>query len=145
MLVPAHLPPRPGWYTGQTHVHACPGVTPERCVQATTRAATIRWRDCAECLPHRTTDALPPGGIALQIGVAREDPVRLPRGAWPPRIRARDVHAPFEGLARRIGVYQYAARVGSVEVMVMAFFGRASPSARQLRAVNAELRAARLP
>jgi hypothetical protein len=141
-LAPARFPPRAAWRTGHTGVHACPGVTPTRCVQATTWAATVRWRDCAECLPHATVAALPRDGIALQVGVAVEHPSRLAGGQWPPRIRLRDVGAGFEGLPGRIGVYQHTARVRGVEVSVMVFFGRDRPSARQRAAAEAELRAA---
>jgi hypothetical protein len=145
MLVPATLPPTAGWYTGHTAVHACIGVTPQRCVQATTWAATIRWRDCAECLPHKTVAALPPGGIALQVTVAVEHPVRLPPGTWPPQILPREVGAGFEGLPQRIGVFQHAARVHGVEVSVMVFFGRDRPTARQRAAAAGVLRALKLP
>jgi hypothetical protein len=133
MLVPAALPPQPGWHSGHTVVHACPGVAASRCVQATTWVATIRWRDCAECLPHRTVAALPPGGIALQVTVAVEHPAPgwVPRRAWPPKVETRDVAAPFEGLPARIGVYQQVALVRGTEVSAMVFFGRPHPTARQ--------------
>ena len=97
-------------------------------------------------LPHRTTDALPANGIASQISLSNEKPPAwVPRIAWPPRIRARDVVPGFEGLQPRIGVYQRIVRVGPLEAYVWAFFGRDRPTAAQLRAANAELAAARLP
>jgi len=145
MLAPAALPPTPGWRTGHTAVHACPGVSAKRCVQATTWAATIRWRDCGECLPHKTVAALRPGGIALQVTVAVEHPPHSAGGAWPPRIAAASVDAPFEGLPRRIGVYQHAARVGGVEVRAMVFFGRAHPTAEQRATAARILRRLKLP
>lgn len=147
MLVPASLPPHPGWHSGHTVVHACPGVPATRCVQATTWAATIRWRDCAECLPYRTVAALPPAGIALQVTVAVEHPVPgwIPRNAWPPRIASRDVAAPFEGLPTRIGVYQQRTLVHGVEVGTMVFFGRPHPSPQQAAEARAVLRALKLP
>lgn len=147
MLVPASLPPQPGWHSGHTAVHACPGVTASRCVQATTWAATIRWRDCAECLPHRTVAALPPGGVALQVTVSLEHPRPgwIRPLAWPPRLTGRDVHAPFEGLPARIGVYQHEALVHGVEVGTIVFFGRPRPTARQAARAAAILRALKLP
>jgi len=145
MLVPATLPPTAGWHSGHTLVHACPGVAATRCVQATTWAATIRWRDCSECLPHETTAALPPGGIALQATVALERPRRLRRGAWPPTVRADEVASPFEGLPAHIGVYQHTARVHGTEVSVVVFFGRARPTVAQLLAAERILRRLRLP
>jgi hypothetical protein len=147
MLAPAVLPPQPGWHTGHTAVHACPGVAASRCVQATTWAATIRWRDCAECLPHRTVAALPPRGIALQVTVAVEHPVPawVPRDAWPPHVARGAVGAPFEGLPARIGVYQHQALVGGVEVAAMIFFGRPQPTARQRAEASAVLARLKLP
>jgi hypothetical protein len=54
------------------------------------------------------------------------------------------VHAGFEGLPRRIGVYQASTRVGARELFVFVFFGRGQPTARQLSRANTELRRARL-
>ena len=51
--------------------------------------------------------------------------------------------APFEGLPKRIGVYLCQTPVGAREVSVLIVFGRASPTTRQLKLVNAELRRAR--
>jgi hypothetical protein len=147
MLVPAALPPHPGWHSGHTAVHACPGVAASRCVQATTWAATIRWRDCADCLPHRTVAALPTNGIALQVTVAVEHPVPgwLPHRAWPPSIAPRDVAAPFEGLPAQIGVYQHVALEHGVEVSAMVFFGRPRPTAQQAARAAALLARLKLP
>jgi hypothetical protein len=144
-LLPALFAPGPGWHVGHGSAHACPGVSASRCVQATSWAATIRWRGCGECLPHGTIAALPLDGIALQVTVARERPLVARRTLrWPPLIRARDVTAGFEGVQRRYGVYQLFARVGHVEAYIWAFFGRARPTAKQLAAANAELRTVRL-
>ena len=143
-LLPALFGPHPGWHSGHGRVHACPGVSPARCVQAASWAATIPWRGCGECLPLQTIEALPRNGIALQIEVAVEHPFRARRGPWPPTIRAKDVQAGFEGVSRHYGVYQLLARFGMVEAYVWAFFGRAHPTTAQLAAANAELRRARL-
>ena len=64
--------------------------------------------------------------------------------AWPPQISRTKIHAGFEGLPGRIGVYQAATRIGKREVSVFVFFGRAKPTARQLSRANTELRHARL-
>ncbi|HEX3453039.1 MAG TPA: hypothetical protein VHS03_00325 [Gaiellaceae bacterium] len=114
----------------------------------TTWAATVRWRDCADCLPHRTVAVLPPNGIAIQVTLAlvsSAPPGWMRRIVWPPRIRSKDVVAGFEGLPTRIGVYQSYVLVGRYQTAVWAFFGRGRPSPSQLRAVNAELAAARIP
>jgi hypothetical protein len=83
--------------------------------------------------------------IAIQITVALEHPVRVRRTfAWPPRVRRPSVHAGFEGLPGRIGVYQGQTRVGTREVFVFIAFGRAVPTKRQLNRLNAELQRAHL-
>ena len=144
-LLPALFAPHPGWHTGHGRVHACAGVSPARCVQAASWAATLPWRGCRECLPHQMIEALPRDGIILQINVAREHPLVAKRaGSWPPKIRSRDISAGFEGVPHRYGVYQLFARFGRVEAYVWAFFGRARPTAVQLGAANAELHTVRL-
>jgi len=82
--------------------------------------------------------------IAIKVTVAIEHPLRTKRTfAWPPRVVRRAAVGPFEGLPARIGVYQGATLVGSREVFVFIVFGRAVPTDRQLRRVNAELQRAR--
>jgi hypothetical protein len=144
-LLPALFAAHGGWHTGHDRVHACPGVSASRCVSVESWAATVPWRDCGGCLPHRTIASLPPNGIALQVFVAVEHPlVAKRRIAWPPTIRARDVVAGGEGIASRYGVFQLFARAGAREVYVWAFFGRAHPTRAQLARANAELATARL-
>jgi hypothetical protein len=143
-LFPVLFAPHPSWHSGHDRVHACPGVSPARCVQAASWAATVPWRGCGECLPHRMIEALPRDGIALQIEVAVEHPLVARRASWPPTIHAKDVHPGFEGVSSRYGVYQLFARFGRVEGYVWAFFGRAHPTTAQLAAANAELHRARL-
>jgi hypothetical protein len=146
-LAPARFAPRPGWHAGAARVHACPGVSPTRCRSASSWAATVKWRDCGECPPHRTLARIPADGIAIQISLAIEQPFPtwLHQRAWPPHISAREVVAPFEGLPGRIGVYQWIGLVGRVEANVMLFFGRSRPTSCQLAAAEAELRAAAVP
>jgi hypothetical protein len=144
-LLPVTFAPHAGWHPGHGREHACVGVSAARCVQASTWTATVPWRGCGECLPHRTIEALPPDGIALQVTAAIEHPPVAPRApSWPPRIRARDVVGGFEGVSSRYGVYQSLARFGRTEAYVWAFFGRAHPTHAQLAAANAELRTVRL-
>src|SRR4051812_5631659 len=106
-LVPALFAPAPGWHVGAGGM--------------TTWAATTRWRDCAFCLPHRTVEALPPGGVALQLHLAK---VRSPSWVrplrWPPRLAP--VVGPFEGLPTRIGVYQRIGRLHGYEAYLFVFF-----------------------
>jgi hypothetical protein len=131
----------PGWHVGAGPVRACPGVPAARCSQVASWASTVPWLDCADCLPHRTVAALPPDGVAIQVHLARERPLVARRAiAWPPRIRASDVHAGLEGIPSRYGVYQLSARTGRYDFYVFVFFGRSRPTARQLAAANAELR-----
>jgi hypothetical protein len=145
-LAPARFRDRPGWHTGANVVHACVGGSPERCRQATSWASTVPWRDCIECLPHRTVARLPADGIAMQVTVAIEHPLRLEGVvAWPPRIRAGGIAGSFEGLPRNVGVFQRSGRRGPYEISIMVFFGRSRPTERQRAAAEAELRAARLP
>jgi hypothetical protein len=143
-LGPAQFPDRPGWYAGAGRVHACPGVPSSRCASATSWAATVRWRDCIGCLPHRTADALGPEDVAIQVTFARERPMPawVKPMSWPPLLRPI---AGIEGLPNRIGVVQLIGRVRGFEAFVWVFFGRTHPTARQVERARAELRAARLP
>jgi hypothetical protein len=85
------------------------------------------------------------GGIGIQIMLAVERPIWARRTfQWPPRITRRNVHAGFEGLPGRIGVYQGDTRVGTRGVFVFVVFGRAVPSRCQLNRANVELQRARL-
>ena len=86
-----------------------------------------------------------PGDIGLQVTLVSEHPMRILRTfAWPPRLSRRNVHAGFEGLPGRIGVYQGSTRIGALEAFVVIVFGRARPTDRQLQRTNEELRRARL-
>ena len=70
----------------------------------------------------------------------RERPDRAQVGSWPPRIRARDVRAGFEGVRNRYGVFQTFIRTGHLERSLFVWFGRAHPTRRQLARANSELR-----
>ena len=74
-LLPIQLPLRSGWHSGTPAAHACPGVAATRCSEASSLAATVRWRDCSECLLHHTLASLPLSGIAIQVSLVRERPV----------------------------------------------------------------------
>ena len=88
---------------------------------------------------------MPGNGIAIQITVAIEHPVRTARTvAWPPRVERSQVEAGFEGLPGRIGVYQASTLVGGREVSLFVWFGRSKPNVAQLHRANAELRRARV-
>jgi hypothetical protein len=144
-LSPVRFAPRAGWHAGAGRVHACPGVPAARCGQAASWTATVRWRDCADCILRRTLAVLPRQGIAVQIILGAEHPSRAPAGRWPPRLRRRDVQAGMEGIPNRFGIYQRLLRVGRYEPYVWVFFGRAHPTAAQLATANAVLAAASLP
>jgi len=142
--VPVQFPAN-GWDVRRNGVHACPGVLASRCLQVTSLASTARWRDCVECLPHKTLAAMSRSGIAIQITVAVEHPVRAVHTfAWPPQVKRAQVQAGFEGLPSRIGVYQAASLVKKREVSLFVWFGRSRPTVSQVRRANAELRRARL-
>ena len=144
-LSPVHFPRRSGWYSGMAAAHACPGVPVTRCSEARSWAATVRWKDCSDCLPHRTIASLPSSGIAIQVSLIHERPVTATRALiWPPHVAAADVGG-LEGVSNRIGVYQRFARVGEFEVQVFVFFGKSQPTTSQLVAANKELHATRLP
>src|SRR4051794_26942629 len=128
VLAPARFPPRAGWRTGAGRVLPCPGTSPQRCRSVGSWAATVPWRDCVECLPHRTVASLPADGIVIQISVADEHPAVLRDEGWPPRIVRSMIGAGFEGLPSRVGTYQHVARVHGFEVLVFVVFGRSRPS-----------------
>ena len=141
-----HFRPAPGWHLGSTGEQTCVGVTRSRCVQAEAWASTVSYRDCPNCSPPpKTLAVLPPGGIVIQLSNARERPHYGPRGSWPPpRLRAPQVHGPFEGEPARIGVIQLTVRRrNNLEHFVFVWFGRAHPTPRQLARATAELRTAR--
>lgn len=143
VVTPPHFGAAPGWHVGSRPAHACPGVSASRCVQASGWASTVRYRDCADCLPHHTLAHLPPDGIVVQLTQAEERPDRAPAGTWPPRVRARRVVAGFEGVSNRYGLFQAFLRTGHLERYLFVWFGRAHPTRRQLARANAELRTAR--
>jgi hypothetical protein len=88
---------------------------------------------------------MPKDGIAIQITVSIEHPPRVARTfAWPPQVRRAKVHSGFEGLPRRVGVYQASTRVATRQLVVFVFFGRGRPTTGQLDRANTELRHARL-
>lgn len=145
-LVPAHFPPRPGWFAGAGTFHPCPGVSAQRCREARSWTATVPLRDCMECLPHRTLETLPPDGVVIQLSVGVEHPRRsAPEPHWPVRIERASITAGLEGVPARFGVFQGSARAGGFDVGVFVFFGRARPTPRQLAAAESMLRSARLP
>jgi hypothetical protein len=136
--------PHPGWHVGAVAARSCPGVSLSRCRQAFSWASTAPIKDCVGCLPHRTLARLPSDGIVIQVNRVVENPlVAKQRLAWPPTVRSSQIGG-LEGVPARIGVYQLVARLGRTEVMVFVFFGRARPSASQLRAANGALRSSRL-
>jgi hypothetical protein len=95
-------------------------------------------------VPHEMIARLPRDGIALQIDVSVEHPLRAHAEiAWPPTITSRQVGGGFEGIPRTRGVYQRFETVGRDEIYVWAFFGRSHPTGAQLEAANAELRTLR--
>ena len=142
--VPVQFPTN-GWDVRRNRVHACPGVPASRCSQVTSLASTTRWRDCVECLPHKTLAAMPRSGIAVQITVAVEHPARAVHTfAWPPQVKLAQVQAGFEGLPGRIGVYQAASLIERREVSLFVWFGRSRPTVSQVSKANTELRHARL-
>jgi hypothetical protein len=145
-LTPVKFAAKPGWYVGVGKAHACPGVTASKCTRVTSWASTVRWRDCVDCLPHKTVGALPAKGVSIQVSLIRENPaVAKETLAWPPQIRAADLVSPFEGLPSRIAAYKRFARVGPYEVYLLVLFGRSKPDASQIASANAALRSAVIP
>jgi hypothetical protein len=87
---------------------------------------------------------LPRDGIILQITLSIQRPERAQRAlSWPPRVSAHSIVAGFEGISARYGVFQLSGASGRCEAYVWAFFGRAHPTASQIRRANAELRSLR--
>lgn len=144
-LAPVRFAPAGGWQVRVGRAHACVGVSASRCSQVTTVASTTRLRDCLECLPHRTVDAMGASDIVIKTTLAVEHPSRIGHTcAWPASVTSRRVSAGFQGLPRRIGVFQCQTGVGAREVFVFIVFGRAQPTRRQLDRANAELQRARV-
>jgi hypothetical protein len=145
-VAPPHFRAAPGWHVGSTRAHACVGVSRSRCVHAEAWASTVRYRDCADCVPpHKTLSALPPSGIVIQVTNARERPAYGTLGSWPPRIRASQIiRGPFEGEPARFSYFEEFVRSGGgVEHSLFVWFGRRHPTTRQLARANAELRTVR--
>jgi hypothetical protein len=131
VVAPPHFQAGHGWRVG---AHGSSGW-----------ASTVRLRDCQDCVPpHRTLAHLPRGGILLQLTNHRtERPPQASRGAWPPRIRQKDVQlGGGEGIPRHVGYAQWFIRHGGIEHYLWVWFGRVHPTRRQLARANAELRTA---
>ena len=108
-------------------------------------ASTVTNRDCPDCVPpHHTLAQLQPGGILIQLGnhSVEYKPQASP-GAWPPRIRPRDLTAGGgEGIPRRVSFGEWFIRRKGIEHYLWVWFGRVHPTHRQLARANAELRTA---
>jgi hypothetical protein len=143
LLAPPRFAGGPGWQVGTVPAHACIGVSAARCVEASGWASTVKLRDCATRIPHRTLATLPPSGIVIQLTNVRERPLHGAPQAWPPRIAGADVSAGMEGVPRRYGVVHQFLRDGRHERDLWIWFGRSRPTERQLAAVNAQLRSVR--
>jgi len=144
-LTPARFATGHGWHTGSTRVHGCVGVP--HCKQVESWAATVRWRDCGNCVPpHKTLATLPAAGVTIQLLLGRDAKTkRRPLLAWPPHIRGREVVGPFEGGPAWISSAQRSGVLHGFDASLYVFFGRRHPSWAQLARANAELRTARLP
>ena len=144
-LAPATFAPAPGWHVGAGRIQACLVGRPVVCASAPSWAATVRWRDCAVCLPHRTVARLSADGIALQfqIGFEQSPPKWMRRLPWPPRIHG--VAAPFEGLPPRIGVFQAYGFVHGWSTSLFVFFGQPRPTASEISRARAELATVSFP
>jgi len=129
LLLAPHFPGGPGWHTGAARSHSW--------------AATVRLRDCPNCIPHRTLAVLPPDGIVIQLTVATERRIHGAAARWPTQIRLREVVAGFEGVPSRYGVVQQFTHTGRVEHVLWVWFGRAQPTRAQLAAANLQLRGLR--
>ena len=144
-LAPATFAPAPGWHVGAGRPHPCPGGSSAECSSVASWAATVRWRDCGICLPHRTIARLSADGIALQlqVGFERQPPKWMRPLRWPPRIRG--VASPFEGLPPRIGVFQVSGFVHGWSTSLFVFFGRPKPTSAQSARARAELATVTFP
>src|SRR5262249_8006228 len=115
------------------------------CVAAQGWASTVPYRDCANCVPpYQTIAAMPRGGIIIQVTNARERPPFGALGGWPPRLRASQVVAGFEGEPTSIGDIQlYVQGQDGVDHSLFVWFGTAHPTAVQLARATAELQTVR--
>jgi hypothetical protein len=135
----------PGWHVGHGSVQAC-GEVPADCKEAASWASTVPYRDCGNCIPHRTLTVLPPAGIVIELNasVTRSTPSWMRRVRWPLRVRPSDVNG-LEGVPARIGVVQRYVLIGRVQLSLFVYFGRVHPTASQLARANAELARCRPP
>jgi hypothetical protein len=115
------------------------------CRIAFSRAATVRWRDGWNHIPpHRTIDALPPDGIAIELELTRPLDRAWRRLGWPPTITRKTI-VPIEGVPMKFGGFIAAGRLRGLDATVWIFFGRRRPTLRQITRAEHELRTARLP
>ena len=137
---PIQFPAAPGWNAGTGAARSC-GTPTKRCSESWAWTSTVKWRDCRECLPHKTLAILPRDGIIVTVTRVHQRPIFAKRViAWPPRINPDRVTAGLEGVPARFGVYQSYARLRyGDEINVWAFFGCSKPSASQIAAANARL------
>jgi hypothetical protein len=137
-VAPVHFRASGGWYASA--VCGRPD-----CRFALSRAATVRWRDCWNCIPpHRTVAALRPDGIAIELELTRPFHPAWGRLRWPPRITRKRI-VWLEGVPMRFGGFIATGRLRGLDVTVWIYFGRRQPTVRQMARAEHELRTARLP
>lgn len=136
---PARLPTA-GWHVGSARVSGagCVG-----CVQTESWASTVVYRDPPDQLPpHRTMTSLSRDGVIVHVTRSWEpSPPAWVRQVHPLRITARATTASFEGNTTHGRVSRWTGatwRAGSY-VGVWVLFGRARPTASQVRAAQAAL------
>lgn len=135
---PVHFRAGGGW-----HVSAVCGRP--NCRFALSRAATVRWRDCWNCLPpHSTIATLPPDGIAIGVELTRPFHPAWGRLRWPPTI-TRNRIVWIEGVPMRFRGFIATGRLRGLDATVWIYFGRRRPTLRQMARAEDELRTARLP
>lgn len=128
-----HFTPAAGWLIG---ISSAP--------QRWSWTSTVRLKDCAGCVPHKTLPTLPPDGIIVYAHVSQNRP-RRPEPAWPPTIRLTNVSGGIEGVPSRYGVYQVLAKTSTGgEAYVFVYFGRAHPTRGQIAEANSRLASAGL-
>ena len=149
-IEPPRFAPADGWYAGSYG-----GGEVRATDHASAWASTVPYRNGPRDLPPATTlEALPPGGILIWVGLARDN-------RFPPtgelRSRRSAVSVPlqlgqaqggpgWEGQVRDISLYRLWGWVGeqySVDLWI--FYGRAEPTADQRARVQAALDRLDLP
>jgi hypothetical protein len=135
-IEPPRFPPTTGWHTGSFG-----GGEVRAADYASAWASTVPYRNGPRDLPPASTlEALPPDGILIWVGLARDNrfpPTSELRRSWPRlsvplRIDQTQGGYGWEGQVREISLYRLWGWIGEqYNVDLWIFYGRREPTAEQ--------------